>query len=191
MSYLHAFKAAALAAAMSVVTLSTPAAAQSPDGAFQLLNQIFEASNSVESDEPETARAAYKTCTELGRELAAVEGLEAGMRYYLEAEIEGCLSYAMYHGGFSDGTGDKCSHHFAHAEKLKDAILAAQGVKGVQREQLANLRDELQRAGEVGPQHYECAGDYAKLIESLPDADAIAPAESGRQSRSKLTRRMP
>ncbi len=170
----HNSKAAALALALSAAAFSSPSAAQSPESGFDLLNQIFEASNSVESDEPETARAAYKTCTELGKELAARAGMEAGVRFYLEAEIEGCLSYAMYHGGFSDATGDKCSHHFAHAEKLKDAILAAQNQKGVQQEQLTNLRDSLQRAGEVGPQQYECAGDYAKLTASLPAADVIA-----------------
>ena len=98
------------------------------------------------------------------------------MRYYLEAEVEACLSYAMYHGDFTDATGDKCSHHFAHAEKLKEAIVAAQNQKGVQQEQLTNLRDSLQRASEVGPQHYGCAGDYAKLITSLPATDALAPA---------------
>lgn len=177
MSYLHAIKAAVcvIAVAGSFSAFAVPAAAQSSDTGFQLLNQIYEASNSVESDEPETARAAYKTCTKLDKELAARAGMEAGVRFYLEAEVEGCLSYAMYHGGFSDGTGDKCSHHFAHAEKLKDAILAAQSVKGVQQEQLTNLRDSLQRASEVGPQHYGCTGDYAALIQALPAADAIAP----------------
>ena len=176
MACFHPFKTAALTACLAAAAAGS-AAAQSGDAGFQLLNQIFEASNSVESDEPETAREAYKTCSDLGKELAAVESLEAGVRYYLEAEVEGCLSYAMYHGEFSDETGDKCSHHFAHAEKLAAAILAAQNKKGLQQEQLTNLRESLQRAGEVGPQHYGCAGDYAKLIQSLPATDAIAPME--------------
>ncbi len=173
----HPFKIAALAAALTAAaaSFSMPAAAQSAEADFQLLNQIFEASNSIESDEPEIAREAYKTCTALGRELAARKDMEAGVRSYFEAEIEGCLSYAMYHGEFSDETGDKCSHHFTHAEKLAEAIRSAQNKKGVQQEQLTNLRDSLQRAGEVGPQHYGCTGDYARLIQSLPATDAVAP----------------
>ncbi|MFN0190413.1 MAG: hypothetical protein ACKVP5_00315 [Aestuariivirga sp.] len=164
-------------AAMWVAALATPVAAQSGGADIQLLNRIFEASNAIESDEPETARAAYKTCTELGQELAARTSMEAGVRYYFEAEIEGCLSYAMYHGEISDETGDKCSHHLAHAEKLKEAILAAQNQKGVRQDQLTDLRDSLQRASEVGPQQYGCTGDYAKLIQSLPATDAVAPGE--------------
>lgn len=164
---------AILAAAAAM--LATPAAAQGSETGFQLLNRIFEASNAVESDEPETARQAYKTCTELGKELAAQADIEAAVRSYLEAEVEGCLSYAMYHGDFSDQTGDKCSHHMAHAEKLTEAILAAQNQKGVQQEQLTNLRDSLQRASEVGPQHYGCTGDYAKLLQALPATDTLAP----------------
>ncbi len=179
MDCFHPFKTAALAAALIAATVSfcTPAAAQSPEADFQFLNRIFDASNSVESDSPETAREAYNICSELGQELAAQKDMEVAQRYYFEAEIEGCLSYAMYHGEFSDETGDKCSHHFTHAEKLAEAIRAAQNKAGVQQEQLTNLRDALQRASEVGPQHYGCTGDYAKLIQSLPAADAIAPAQ--------------
>jgi hypothetical protein len=170
---------AALVLAAAAAVFPMPAAAQGGETDFQFLNRIFEVSNAVSSGEPETARAAYKTCTELGQELVARKDMEAGVRYYFEAEIEGCLSYAMYHGEFSDATGDKCSHHFTHAEKLKDAILAAQNKKGVRQEQLTNLRESLQRASEVGPQQYGCAGDYAKLIQALPATDAIAPNEQG------------
>lgn len=160
-----------------VAALSTPAVAQGGAADLEFLNRIFEASNAVSSGEPETARAAYQTCTELGKELSARTDMEAGVRYYFEAEIEGCLSYAMSHGEFSDATGDKCSHHMAYAEKLTAAILAAQNQKGVRQEQFTNLRDSLQRASEVGPQHYGCAGNYAKLLQSLPATDAIVSAD--------------
>lgn len=171
----HPIGAAALAVALFAATaaFSTPASAQSSDADFQFLNRIYDVSNSVDED---TAREAFKSCQDLGKELAARQDMEAAVKFYFEAEIESCLSYAMSHGEFTDVTGDECAHHFAAAEKFAAAILAAQNKAGVQQEQLTNLRERLQRLSEIAPQR-GCTGDYAKLIQSLPATDAIVPPD--------------
>lgn len=178
MAGFHPVGTAALAAALfaAMAVFSTPAAAQGSDADFQFLNRIYDVSNSVDED---TAREAFKSCQDLGKELAARQDMEAAVKFYFEAEIESCLSYAMSHGEFTDASGDECHHHFAAAEKFAAAILAAQNKAGVQQEQLTNLRERLQRLSEIAPQR-GCTGDYAKLIQSLPATDAIMPPdESG------------
>lgn len=172
---LHTIKALAIAnaLALSFAAFFFPAAAQSSDTDFQFLNRIYEVSNSVDDD---TAQQAFKSCHDLGKELAARTDMEAAVKLNFEAEIESCLSYAMSHGEFTDESGDECAHHFAAAEKFTAAILTAHNKAGVRQEQLTNLRERLHRLSETGPQR-GCTGDYAKLIQSLPAADAIVPPD--------------
>jgi hypothetical protein len=162
--------AALLALTFATAGLSTPASAQATEEHWNLLNRIFEASNSVSR---ETARQAHGLCVELGKEAAARSDMTPAQHLYFQAEVESCLSYAMNNGEFSDENGSACSHHFEMASLFAQSIVAAQGQPGVVQDQLTNLRDRLQRASEIGPQ-IGCGGDYAALLASLPATDTIA-----------------
>lgn len=165
--------AALLALTFATSLLSTPANAQATQADWDLLNRIFEASNSVSR---ETARQAHGLCVELGKEVAARSDMTPAQHLYFQAEVESCLSYAMNNGEFSDENGSECSHHFKMASLFAQSIVAAQGQPGVVQDQLTNLRDRLQRASEIGPQ-IGCEGDYAALLASLPATDTIASTQ--------------
>jgi hypothetical protein len=175
----HAFKAGILGLALVAgAVISSPSAlAQNDDANWRLLNEILNTSNSVNnSGSEENARKAYARCVELGEEVRARQDMDITVRHYFEAEVESCLHYAMHRGKFSNGTVDQCSHHFAFAKKLVDAILSAQGKAGPTLEQLENLRHRLRRAGETGPD-IGCTGDYAGLIALLPVTDTLPPSQ--------------
>ena len=161
--------------ALAACVLASPAAAQGNEEDWQLLNRIFEASNSVS---PETAREAQATCMAIGKEIEARTDMLQVQRLTLMAEVESCISYAMNNGGYSDETGDQCSHHMEFARLQTEAIKAAQGMEGVSPEQFQEARYRLERASELGPQ-MGCSGDYAALLASLPTEDELAAARSG------------
>ncbi len=164
---------AAVLLALTAGLLVSPAAAQGSDEDWQLLNRIFDASNSVS---PTTAREAQAKCVAIGREIDARPDMIEMQRLTLQAEVESCIAYAMNNGQYSDETGDQCSHHMAFARLLTASIQAAQGVEGVSKEQFEEARYRLQGAVQRGPQ-MGCSGDYAALLASLPAEDAIASNE--------------
>lgn len=163
-----------LVLSIAALGLASPAAAQAADEDFQLLNRIFEASNSVS---PETAREAQAACVAIGKEIDARTEMIEVQRLSLKAEVESCISYAMNNGQYSDETGDQCSHHMAFATLLTQAFQAAQGMEGIFPEQFEDVRNRLQRASELGPQ-MGCTGDYAALLASLPTAEEMAAVRS-------------
>jgi len=162
--------------------ITPDAVAQGTEEDWQILNRIFEASNSVR---PETAREAQAQCAAIGKEIAARTDMLEVQRLALQAEVESCISYAMNNGQYEDETGDQCSHHLAFARLLTDAILEALKMEGIFPEQFADARDRLQRASEVGPQ-MGCNGDYASLLASLPTAEEIAAAQNMGRPNSEL-----
>jgi hypothetical protein len=122
---------------------------------------------------PETAREAQALCVEIGKDVTARTEMHPVQRLTLQAEIERCISHAMENGRYSDETGDHCSHHLAYIRLQVEAIIAAQGIEGVEAEQFADARMRLDETSRRGPQ-MGCTGDYAELLASLPATDAIA-----------------
>jgi hypothetical protein len=175
----------ALLAAASVT--ASPAAAQATQEDWQLLKQIIEAPNNVST--PEAARETQTLCVELGKQLTTRPDIEPAQRFYFEAEVEGCIAYAMNNGRYSDETGDVCSHHFAFASLLTESIRAMQNLPGVEQQQFSDMRDRLESASRTGEQ-FRCTSDYVGLLASLPQTDAIASTQDAGVPNEELMGRL-
>jgi hypothetical protein len=70
-----------------------------------------------------TARGSYDTCLDVSKQLAQTTEDNSFWRLYSEAMISKCVAFAMGSGGFTDKTGDACSHAYIHT--LKVAEIAA------------------------------------------------------------------
>lgn len=165
----HSFVKAALAAAGLACSMGL-AHAQVGEEDMQFMNEIVEASNGISE---ETAREVLGRCVNLSKKLAARDNLEPLQRLYFETEIESCLFLAMNNGGFSDASGDACSHHFTYASKLSQVI-----TQGIERrvfvsEFIQNLGERMENAIERAPQ-MGCKGDYSGFKPAAEQAKTVA-----------------
>lgn len=143
------------AAALFAATLpASMSGAQDSD--FALFSQIDDAISGVSQD---TARDSHAACLEIGEKVAARSGMSPLMRLYFESQVESCIALAMNHGGYSDESGDQCSHQFAHAAKLAELIEQA-GTHEVYASQLPQYREKLESAAQLG-EGMKCEQDFA------------------------------
>ena len=164
----------ALAASAILAASVLPCHAQVTDDDIALLREIMSVDTS-----PENAKAAHKQCLALQEKLAAKQPMDPLQRLYNEAEIEGCIAYALNNGKFTDDKGDACTHHMAFASKLDQVIREGTGKPGFQGEVMTMMSDRLKRATEIGPQ-LGCKGDYsifASAVESAAQAGQQAATE--------------
>ncbi len=114
---------AGLAIALGLLLPQTAARTQSSDG-HDVLLEIVETINSVSV---ETAREAHAKCLGISKKLADRKDIAEIRRFYYEAMISKCISYAMNNGQYSDSTGDQCSHEFDYATKLNQVVKMGEG----------------------------------------------------------------
>lgn len=98
---------------------ATPGEAQKSDLAPALYNQVFEVMSKISAD---TARAGARKCNTIGQQLKSMRILSEPLRLDLESLVERCIVVAMNKGGFSDETGNQCTHQRARIQKLAAAI---------------------------------------------------------------------
>ena len=161
----------ALAACVVLAASCLPCTAQVTDDDIALLREIMSVDTSSEN-----AKAAHAQCLALQQKLAAKQPMDPLQRLYNEAEIEGCIAYALHNGNFTDDKGDACTHHMAFASKLDQVIREGDGKPGFQGEVMTVMSERLKRATEIGPQ-LGCKGDYSKFAGAVESA-----AQAGQQT---------
>ena len=126
------------------------------DSDFELFSQLNDAINNVSE---ETARESHDACLDIATKVAARSGMSPLMRLYFESQVESCIAYAMNNGGYSDESGDQCSHQFAHATKLAQLIDQA-GSHEVYASQLPEYRNMLESAVRLA-EGMKCEQDFS------------------------------
>lgn len=106
------------------IELARAAAAQSqPEHDLALLDEISAAISQLSA---ENAKQTQSDCSDVLEKIGKKPGRPEAERLYLEANVANCVSMAMERGGYSDATGDACSHLHDYANRLVQAEAASQ-----------------------------------------------------------------
>lgn len=155
-------------ATLALILFSPSSQAQLNDENQKFLDELTALPSQITAS---NAKDIAQKCAASGAQVDGLQGLNDAQRLGFKAEAEHFISMAMRVGGYSDETGDRCSHHYAYTEGFAAAtegwLKAPQSTPEYMQALAALLKTALNDAKQMG-----CSDDYEKFAPTIAAAEA-------------------